>query len=116
MQDIIYYPEGIVQEKYAAIVIRYRWGERLIYLPPVRPKTAEGCIYFQKAIKFYKEQGFQIINLNHISLEVAELAIEDFIGVEYEELKIFSICTNYTQTVICDKKGRYMYNPERIGD
>ena len=110
------YPEGEVQQRYAAIIIRYRWGERLIYLPPRRPETHEGCIYFQEAIKFYEEKGFSIVNLHRISLEYDDFVIRDFIGEEFEELKFFSKCTNYTDTVIQGKNGKYMYNPERVGD
>ena len=111
------YPEGYIQEVYAAIIIRYRWGEKLIYLPSRRPSTSEGCKYFRKAVKFYEEHGFQIMNLYHISLDIDEFAIKNFIGEEYEELKMVFIPTeNYTNTVIRDSLGRYVYNPVRIGD
>lgn len=109
-------PEEILQSKYSALLIRYRWGEKLIYLPKIAPKTQKECYFLKKAIDFYKNQGFQIINIYHISLENDFSCIEEFIGESYEEIKSFSFSINYTQTVIQGKNGKYMYNPERNGD
>lgn len=112
----ITYPEGVLQEQYSALLIRYRYGEKLIYLPKTAPKTYEQCRYLKKAIKFYRSKGFQIINVYHISLDNGFSNIKEFLGETFEEIKSFSFCINYTQTVVTDSKGNYMYNPERIGD
>lgn len=109
-------PEDVLQTKYSAILIRYRWGEKLIYLPRIAPKTVGGCIYFKRAIDFYKKEGFQIINIYKINLDKEEFLIKEFIGEEYEQIKIFTVCNNYTQTIIKCTNGKYMYNPERVGD
>lgn len=109
-------PENYLQTKCCAILIRYRWGERLIYLPMKAPPTDEGRFYFQKAVEYYNSQNFHIINIRKISLDNIFSSIEKFIGEEYEDLKIFSKCCNYTNTIIMRTDGKYIYNPERIGD
>lgn len=112
----IHDPEYMLQEEYSAILIRYRWGEKLVYLPKKAPPTIEGKFYFKKAVKFYISDGFQVLNLYKISLENDFSTIEQFVGEQYEDLKIFSKCVNYTNTVIMKPDGTYMYNPERNGD
>lgn len=109
-------PEDVLQSEYSAILIRYRWGEKLIYLPKIAPKTPEGCYYFKNAIEFYKSKGFQIINVHHISLENDFSILKEFIGESFEQIKSFSFSINYTRTVIVGRDGRYMYNPEKNGD
>lgn len=109
-------PEYILQAEFSAILLRYRHGERLLYLPPIAPQTQQGKELFRKAVKFYSHEGFQILNLYKITLEDEFSIIRDFLGEQYEEIKGISIPTNYTNTIILTKDNTYMYNPERIGD
>ncbi len=109
-------PEFILQSEYSAILIRYCRGKKLVYLPKIRPQTTEGRYYFKKAVKFYEEEGFQVLNLYKISLENDFSTIESFIGETFEEFLGFTECYNYTNTIIRTSDGTYMYNPERIGD
>ena len=109
-------PEFTLQEKYSAILIRYRWGEKLIYLPKTAPPTRGGRLFFKNAVDFYHTKGFQIMNLYKISLEDEFSIIENFIEDQYEQIKLFTICTNFTNIIIKKPDGNYMYNPERTGD
>ena len=112
-------PEFVMQDDYSAILIRYRWQERLLYLPKTAPATVDGRHFFEKAIDYYRSEGFKIINLYKISLNtnyfytVKEFFVEDF---EYARKDLMSNCFNYTNTVVQNKNGKYTYNPERIGD
>lgn len=115
--------EYFLQADHSAMLIRYRWGEKLIYLPQQAPNTFEGKVYFLKAIKFYKQNGYKILNLYKISLsigyhydyhfKVKEFFVEDF---EFIKKDLIGVKFNYTNTVVVDKSGKYTYNPERIGD
>lgn len=115
--------ETMLQEKYSAILIRYGWGQKFLYLPKVSPPTLEGKAFFRRAVSFYAQEGFQILNLYKISLEDIDFAIVKEFSSEcflYEDIEIknyFSTqCSNYTNTIICNSIGNYIYNPERIGD
>lgn len=109
-------PEYILQSEFSAILIRYRRGEQLLYLPKIAPQTQAGREFFRKAIKFYSQEGFQILNLYKITLEDEFSIVRDFIEEKYERIEKSSIPTNYTDTIILTKDNNYMYNPERIGD
>ena len=112
-------PEFVLQDEYSAILIRYRWQEKLLYLPKTAPETLDGKLLFEKAIKFYEQEGFKILNLYKISLStnyfyvVKEFFVEDF---EFVRKDLITKSINYTNTIVTDKNGNYMYNPERIGD
>lgn len=109
-------PEYILQTEFSAILLRYRHGERLLYLPKIAPPTQEGKELFRKAVKFYFHEGFQILNLYKITLEDEFSIVRDFLGEQYEEIKGISMPTNYTNTIVLARDNTYMYNPERIGD
>ncbi|MBE5806635.1 MAG: hypothetical protein E7313_08050 [Clostridiales bacterium] len=118
LNDIIADPDLVLQRKCSALVIRYYLGGRYIYLPPVAPDYS-GCLYFKKAISFYRENGFQIQNLYKISLDYNDhLAVMLFHDIEAENLIYFpERKIAYTPTVIYNRvKGCYEYNCERIGD
>ena len=111
--------EFVLQDDFSAILIRYRWNEKLLYLPKTAPTTFEGKMLFKKAIKFYAEEGYKILNLYKITLSsddyyiVKEFFVEDF---EFVKKDLILKCENYTNIIIKDKNGNYLYNPERIGD
>lgn len=111
--------EYVLQDEYSAILIRYRWQEKLLYLPKTAPKSIEGRELFLKAIKFYESEGFKILNLYKISLAcdyyylVKEFFVEDF---EFLRKDLIVGCVNYNTSIIKTKTGGYIYNPERIGD
>lgn len=111
--------EYTLQSDYFALLVRHLNGEKLVYLPKVAPSSFEGRKYFKDAIKFYKENGFKVLNLYKISLSIDDYyfiknyCIEDF---ESAQKITGTVIKNYTNTVISTLSGRLVYNPERIGD
>lgn len=110
-------PEFIVMDKLHAMLVRYCWGAKLLYLPKTAPPTDGERWFLKKAIKFYQAQGFQVINLYDISLDNPISTVELFTAVEdVEEVIFYNRVLNYTSQIVKDLNGQYMYNPERIGD
>ena len=105
-----------LQELSGAIMIRAWLGQWYVYLPSRLPQKSEERAFLRRAVQYYEEMGYQIMNFNQIDLNPNfEKTNMRNIGNSTKEECSQSI-GDYNTTVVKTKNGKLTYNPNRIGD